>query len=137
MIRPQPRSYMCGSVRRASRNGASSMIVRIGENRAGVELVHRRDVLQAGVVDQHVHLGGQGVDRIEVRQVADDGLDARDVAGQCLHARPVEVDGQDGGAVGGHPAGDGGTDAAGCARDKSGTAGQRTAGLSMRHGGRP
>ena len=52
--RPQPRAYMCGRAARTSRNGASSISRRMSEKRSGGNSVQRRDVLQAGVVDQHV-----------------------------------------------------------------------------------
>ena len=70
--RPQPRSYMCGSAPRTSRNGVSSISRRMQPEPVDRELVHRRDVLQPGVVHQHVDVDVQRVDRVEVGQVDPD-----------------------------------------------------------------
>ena len=64
------------------------------------ELVHRRDVLQAGVVHQDVDGEVERVDRLEVGQVDGDGR-AADLLGHRLGGLGVAVDHEDVGAVGG------------------------------------
>jgi hypothetical protein len=89
----------------------------------GVELRHRGDVLQPRVVDEHVD-GRQRVHRVEVGQVANDGLHAGHVVRDLLDARLVAVDGVHERTVG-REAGDHGRPYARCrARDQSCSSGE-------------
>jgi hypothetical protein len=101
-----------------------------------VELGQGRDMLQPGVIHQHVHLGRQRVHRVEVGEVAGHGLDSRHLLRERLHARLVQVDGQHRRAVGCHPTCHGHSDSAGRTGDEGSAAGERRAQGGGRHGAR-
>ena len=93
----------------------------------GVELLDRRDVLDAGVVDEHVDARGRPRPSASI-DVASERSATRcsppTLGGDLLGAGLVAVEEQDGCAVGGEPGGDGAADAAGRAGDQGGAAGQ-------------
>ena len=98
---------MPGSSARASRNGASSISRWMNAEPLGVEVLDRRHVLDAGVVDEDVgvHVGAQAerVDRRTVGEVGDQVV-AADVGGDLLGAGLVAVQHEDVRAVRGEPA---------------------------------
>ena len=91
----------------------------------GVEVLHRRHVLHAGVVDQDVGLhGGAQAELLDRRTVGEvgDQVVAAELGGDLLGAGLVAVEHDDPRAVRGEPRGDGPADAAGAAGDEGGPA---------------
>ena len=57
---------MAGSAARISRNGDSTMIIKIRWNASGSKSVDRRHVLDAGIVHQHVDVQLQVAERLRI-----------------------------------------------------------------------
>ena len=105
-IRPKPRSYMPGSSRAGEpERRLEHQPVDPGEL-LGVELLDRRDVLDAGAVDEEVGVEVERVDRGAVGEV-DLEVVAADLGGDLRRGLAVAVEHGDVGAEVGEPGGDG------------------------------